>query len=160
MTSPSTYDESPEYTDSFDVSPFIANNSDLDQALGWSDPWYPLFLRTTKLNSLENSLLYSLEEELEVSEQLRSSNPRRRSGTGTSPPSGSHSSVSGVTSRKRDKPLPPIIVEDPNDTVAMKRARNTLAARKSRDERCNDLKSSRSVLQSLKQSVIIGRILL
>jgi general control protein GCN4 len=40
-----------------------------------------------------------------------------------------------VNSRKRDKPLPPIIVEDPNDTVAMKRARNTLAARKSRQRK-------------------------
>ena len=40
-----------------------------------------------------------------------------------------------MASRKRDKPLPPIIVEDPNDTVAMKRARNTLAARKSRERK-------------------------
>ena len=75
------------------------------------------------------------EEELEVSEHLRSNTSRRRSATTSSPPSGTHSSVSGVNSRKRDKPLPPIIVEDPNDTVAMKRARNTLAARKSRQRK-------------------------
>jgi hypothetical protein len=43
--------------------------------------------------------------------------------------------VSGVGSRRRDKPLPPIIVEDPHDVVAMKRARNTLAARKSRERK-------------------------
>jgi len=58
---------------------------------------------------------------------------RRKSGS--SPPSGRHSSVAGVNSRRRDKPLPPIIVEDPSDTIAMKRARNTLAARKSRERK-------------------------
>jgi hypothetical protein len=42
-----------------------------------------------------------------------------------------HSSVSGVNSRRRDKPLPPITY-DTADPVASKRARNTEAARKSR----------------------------
>ena len=37
--------------------------------------------------------------------------------------------------RRRHEPLPPIIVEDPSDTLAMKRARNTLAARKSRERK-------------------------
>ena len=46
-----------------------------------------------------------------------------------------HSSFSGVNSRKRDKPLPAITIEDPSDTVAIKRARNTMAARKSRQKR-------------------------
>ena len=41
------------------------------------------------------------------------------------------SNVAGVNARKRDKPLPPIVVDE-NDTVALKRARNTAAARKSR----------------------------
>lgn len=41
------------------------------------------------------------------------------------------SSVAGVNARKRDKPLPPIIADE-NDPVALKRARNTAAARKSR----------------------------
>ena len=48
---------------------------------------------------------------------------------------GRHSSTSGVNSRRRDKPLPAITVEDPNDVVAVKRARNTMAARKSREKR-------------------------
>jgi hypothetical protein len=133
LTSPSTYNESPEYNDNFDVSPFIGNNGDLDQALS-GDPWYPLFPQEDQdqSNNADQSPLLP-EEELEVSEHLRSS--RRRSGPASSPPSGAHSSVSGVASRKRDKPLPPIIVEDLNDTVAMKRARNTLAARKSRQRK-------------------------
>jgi general control protein GCN4 len=135
LTSPSTYNESPEYNENFDVSPFVRNNDDMGQALA-GDPWFPLFPQDDQIEQLkvEQSPLLP-EEELEVSEHLRSSTTRRRSGTGGSPPSGSHSSVSGVSSRKRDKPLPPIIVEDPNDTVAMKRARNTLAARKSRQRK-------------------------
>ena len=133
LTSPSTYNESPEYNGDFDVSPFIGGNGDLDQTLA-GDPWYPLFPQDDQLDQatkVEQSPLLA-EEELEVSEHLR--NNRRRSGTGTSPPN-SHSSISGVKSRKRDQPLPPIIVDDPNDTVAMKRARNTLAARKSRQRK-------------------------
>ncbi|KAH8775889.1 hypothetical protein BGZ57DRAFT_1016307 [Hyaloscypha finlandica] len=138
LTSPSTYNESPEWgvDDNFDVSPFVGNNNgDLDHALS-GDPWYPLFPQEDQAqpNNADQSPLLP-EEELEVSEHLRSNTSRRRSATTSSPPSGTHSSVSGVNSRKRDKPLPPIIVEDPNDTVAMKRARNTLAARKSRQRK-------------------------
>jgi hypothetical protein len=134
LTSPSTYTESPEYRDNFDVSPFIGNG-DLDHSLA-GDPWYPLFPadEQVEVSQVDSSPLLP-EEELEVSEALRSTSGRRRSGTNSSPPSGARASVSGVSSRKREKPLPPIIVEDPNDTVAMKRARNTLAARKSRQRK-------------------------
>jgi general control protein GCN4 len=137
LTSPSTYNESPEYVDGFDVSPFIGNG-DLDHSLS-GDPWYPLFPpeEQTEAPAVESSSPLLPEEELEVSEALRASasGTRRRSGTNSSPPTGSRASLSGVSARKRDKPLPPIIVEDPNDTVAMKRARNTLAARKSRQRK-------------------------
>ena len=57
------------------------------------------------------------------------SSPGESPRTGRS--SGRHSSVSGVKSRQRDKPLPPITY-DASDPVAAKRARNTEAARKSR----------------------------
>ena len=137
LTSPSTYNESPEYNDGLEASPFVGNG-DLDHSLA-GDPWYPLFPPDEQFEvpKLENSSPFLPEEELEVSETLRTSTSgtRRRSGTNSSPPSGSRSSLSGVSSRKRDKPLPPIIVEDPNDTVSMKRARNTLAARKSRQRK-------------------------
>jgi len=149
LTSPSTYNESPEYNDNFDVSPFVGNNGDLDQALS-GDPWYPLFPQDDQVEQsqpvAESPLLP--EEELEVSEHLRSA--RRRSGTASSPPSGNHASTSGVNSRKRDKPLPPIIVEDPNDTVAMKRARNTLAARKSRQRKMQKFEELEDEIAKLK----------
>ncbi|KAH8598939.1 hypothetical protein B0O99DRAFT_591547 [Bisporella sp. PMI_857] len=131
LTSPSTYNESPEYNEHFDVSPFVGDG-DLDQSLA-ADPWYPLFPESDKLDQptkVEQSPLI-IDEELEVGDALRAN--RRRSGTDSSP--GNHSSITGVKSRKRDQPLPPIIVDDPNDPVALKRARNTLAARKSRQRK-------------------------
>lgn len=145
LTSPSTYNESPEYNDNFEVSPFIHNNADLDQALS-GDPWYPLFPQDDKPDTKVDQSPLLPEEELEVVESFRSN--RRRSGSGTSPPT--HSSVSGVGSRKRDKPLPPIIVEDPNDTVAMKRARNTLAARKSRQRKMAKFEELEDEISKLK----------
>lgn len=49
------------------------------------------------------------------------------------------SAPSGVSGRRRDKPLPPIIVDDSDEVIAMKRARNTLAARKSRERKAQRL---------------------
>jgi hypothetical protein len=147
LTSPSTYNESPEYSDNFDVSPFIGNNGDIDSALA-GDPWYPLFPQDDRVEQQADHSPLQPEEELEVSESLRST--RRRSGTASSPPAGSHASVSGVNARKRDKPLPPIIVEDPNDTVAMKRARNTLAARKSRQRKMQRFEELEDEIAKLK----------
>lgn len=61
------------------------------------------------------------------------------------------SSVSGV--RKRSQPLPPIIVEDPTDTVAMKRARNTLAARKSRAKKAEKMEDMAQTIEQLQAEV-------
>ena len=66
---------------------------------------------------------------------------------------GRHSSASGVAPRRRDKPLPAITVEDPNDTVAVKRARNTLAARKSREKRVEKTESLISQVATLEKEV-------
>ena len=133
LTSPSIYNESPEFDDSFDVSPNFGT-SDFDAR---GDPWYPLFPQeqpALEQTAVEGSPAQKSEDADSVG---RASGGSGRRKSGNSPTSGTarHSSVSGVSSRKRDKPLPPIIVEDPNDNVAMKRARNTLAARKSRERK-------------------------
>ena len=60
-----------------------------------------------------------------------------------------HSSVSGVNARKRDKPLPPVTVADPNDPVCVKRSRNTMAARKSRAKKQNKMESLESTVVEL-----------
>lgn len=140
LTSPSDYNVSPEYNDDF--SPFIGTHADLDQALA-ADPWYPLFPQDDKPNNVDQSPLV-VDEDLE--ETLNSS--RRRSASSGSPTS--HSAVAGVGARKREKPLPPIIVEDQNDTVAMKRARNTLAARKSRQRKMQKFEDLEDEITKLK----------
>lgn len=135
LTSPSMYgDTSPEFGDSFDVSPNFGTG---DFEAGGNDVWYPLFPQENNTaaqvsNDAEQSPTEK-SDDMEVVE--RPSGHRRKSSTNSPSSSGRHSSVSGVNSRRRDKPLPPIIVEDPSDATAMKRARNTLAARKSRERK-------------------------
>lgn len=132
LTSPSIHNESPDF-DGYDVSPNFGN-ADFDTS---GDPWYPLFpqdVSALEKASVENSPATKSDDLESVGRS--SSSDRRKSGTS---PSTRHSSVAGVNARKRDKPLPPIVVDDPNDTVAMKRARNTLAARKSRERKAQRL---------------------
>ena len=132
LTSPSLYgDTSPDFGDGYDVSPNFGGG---DFEVSANDVWYPLFPQDVNAAPAVKPDQSPAEksDELEVSEPAVS---HRRKSAGNSPPSGRHSSVSGVNSRRRDKPLPPIIIEDPSDVVAMKRARNTLAARKSRERK-------------------------
>jgi hypothetical protein len=147
LTSPSVYNESPDFGDGYDVSP---NFGSADFADG-SDVWFPLFPPTnnnnTQVTVKPDQSPATQSDELEVVETATAGHQRRKSGN--SPPSGRHSSISGVNSRRRDKPLPPIIVEDPSDTVAMKRARNTLAARKSRERKAQRLDELEEKIEKL-----------
>ena len=131
LTSPSVYNESPDY-DGFDVSPNFGS-ADLD---GSGDPWFPLFPQDSNGQERGNLEDSPAQHSDDFDSTGRSSDAGGRKKASNSPNgSGRHSSVAGVNSRKRDKPLPPIIVEDPQDSIAMKRARNTLAARKSRERK-------------------------
>lgn len=144
LTSPSAYNESPNYLDD---SPMFGGD-----ALAQDANWFPLFPEDQVIQQplnlvdpvpelqpviLDASPLLQVEDlndvdQLELADALR--DQRRRSSC--SPQMGNKaSSTSGVGARRRNQPLPPIIVEDKNDTVAMKRARNTLAARKSRQKK-------------------------
>ena len=80
---------------------------------------------------------------------------RKRSSTIASSPliNGTrHSSVAGVNARKRDKPLPPILV-DQDDPVALKRARNTAAARKSRAKKVEEREGLEGTISALQARV-------
>jgi general control protein GCN4 len=158
LTSPSLYNGSPEFNDSYDVSPAFENG---DFGAGGADAWFPLFPQentaTQQVTTAEDSPAQD-SEELEAVEK-----PRRKSGNSPSGGHGRHSSVSGVNSRRRDKPLPPIIIDDPSDTIAMKRARNTLAARKSRERKAQRLEDLEEKIAKLEQerdhwkSMALGR---
>ncbi|KAI9814460.1 MAG: hypothetical protein M1827_003316 [Pycnora praestabilis] len=153
LTSPSIF-ESPDITDSFETSPLF-NNADTDLTGG---QWYSLFPGANGEN-VESPPVPT--EEIFDSSALASAmsltNARRRSSPGESPLGGhngrKHSSISGVNARKRDKPLPPIVVEDPNDTTAMKRARNTAAARKSRQKKVEKFEELEKYIEDLEGQV-------
>jgi hypothetical protein len=145
LTSPSMYNESPGYED-YEVSPMFGGGADVNT----SHDWFPLFPDAAPLPIQESSADESPllpAEELEVADNLR--NQRRRSGT--SPGSNKASTASGVAPRKRNQPLPPIIVDDPSDTIAIKRARNTLAARKSRQKKMERFDELENEIAKLKE---------
>lgn len=129
LTSPSIYNESPDF-DGYDVSPNF-ESADFGAP---SDAWYPLFPQDTSGPEMVNPE-DSPNPGSDADSVGNASGSSRRKSNGSPTSGGRHASVAGVNARKRDKPLPPIIVEDPNDVVAMKRARNTLAARKSRERK-------------------------
>jgi len=151
LTSPSMYNESPDYPDGYEVSPMYGGN-DLDPAM--SDPWFPLFpesggnLSAVDHSPVDDQSPLQPDEEFEVSEQRRNSQRKR---SGTSPGSAKPSATSGVSARKRNQPLPPIVVEDPSDSIAIKRARNTLAARKSRQKKMERFDELEGEIEKLKE---------
>ena len=150
LTSPSIYNASPDFGDGYDVSPdFGSNDFDPNNPVDW----FPLFPQTenqqsalSKVENIEDSPA-TQSDELEIAQSKSATSGHHRRKSSQSPPSGRHSSISGVNPRRRDKPLPPIIVDDPSDTIAMKRARNTLAARKSRERKAHRLEDLEEQLE-------------
>lgn len=138
LTSPSMYGESPDLHDSYEVSPNYGG-SDFDH--GSRDNWYSLFpdqnavSDPTPTPASKAEVSPTLESDDFEEAETTTTQSRRKSSHGKGSPSNKPSSVAGVNPRRRDKPLPPIVVEDPHDPVLMKRARNTLAARKSRERK-------------------------
>ncbi|PHH67865.1 hypothetical protein CDD80_454 [Ophiocordyceps camponoti-rufipedis] len=137
LTSPSLYNGSPEF-DNFDTSPGFGN-AELEVG---GDGWYPLFPTesngsTDQVSSLDGSPAAAADE-VEDSGGLDAKVDGLKKTSESPPVGGRHSSVAGVGARKRDKPLPPLVY-DQTDTVAAKRARNTMAARKSRERKAQRL---------------------
>lgn len=91
---------------------------------------------------------------LDVSTKMsrNGSSPGQSSSRGVSN-QGRHSSGSGVSSRRREKPLPAITVDDPHDIVAVKRAKNTLAARRSRQKRLEQSEQLMKQVEDLEEQV-------
>lgn len=136
LTSPDIGD-SPFITDSYDTSPLF-QDTDLQN----SDPWFTLFPENT--DNVSQPASNPMERAASSNSMTRSSSSstnspvvldgshRRKSSVQGSP--ATHSAANGVKARRRKGPLPPIAV-DPSDKVALKRARNTLAARDSRQRK-------------------------
>lgn len=137
LTTPgtSTYD-SPYMANSTETSPLF--NTD-DSFAEDPDKWPSLFDPIEEEDTTKGPISHFAGATPSPSSFVAPKMSRNASSPGQSSPrsshQGRHSSTSGVNSRRRDKPLPAITVEDPNDIVAVKRARNTMAARKSREKR-------------------------
>ncbi|RKU44869.1 hypothetical protein DL546_006886 [Coniochaeta pulveracea] len=161
LTSPSMYEPSPALGD-FDFSPA----SGLEDTSKWpslfpdaeqqmAQPVAPQPVPQQSIEQPSGPVVLSSPEDVHnvlAARRKSSATPARGSPKGTSP-RGRHSSVNGVSSRKRDKPLPPIVVEDPNDTTGMKRARNTLAARKSRERKVAYIESLQSEVSAKDEEI-------
>ncbi|KAI9881034.1 MAG: hypothetical protein M1830_008916 [Pleopsidium flavum] len=154
-TSPSIWD-SPDVAESFETSPLFY--SDVDLGAG-TDAWPSLF---PGASGESDEPAPDQTEDVPMSSPFvvtagTSTMSRQRSSPGQSPHTSRgtqrHSSVSGVNARKRDKPLPPITVRDPSDTVELKRARNTAAARKSRQKKVEKFEELEKQIEDLQVQV-------
>lgn len=111
--------------DSYDDSPNFDTN-DFESG----DRWFPLFS-----NDFQPPVDQPIVTKSDTSEIIGKPVQRRKSSNSNSS-MGRYSSISGVASRSLDEPLPPIIVEDPNDAVSLKQARERVeAARKSQEQK-------------------------
>ncbi|MCJ1357407.1 MAG: hypothetical protein MMC33_007403 [Icmadophila ericetorum] len=142
-------------------SPYLAMSANTSPTFGDdflpedSNDWSPLFpTETANTHPFANDPFdFDTKTEVLVAPPMsrNQSSPGQSSSRGSH--QGRHSSISGVGSRKRDKPLPPITVDDPNDTVAVKRARNTAAARKSRQKKMERFEEMEATIQELQGEV-------
>lgn len=149
LTTPSTFDGSPAFTDSWDESPLFAGH---DIPENWTTLFPDAQTNTPAQAPAVQAPAAKIEQspvtQLEDFESVETSTQSRKSSASKSP-SGRHSSVSGVNARRRGKPLPPILVEDITDTVKVKRAKNTLAARLSRERKAKRMESLEQQIQEL-----------
>ncbi|KAF2094531.1 hypothetical protein NA57DRAFT_80333 [Rhizodiscina lignyota] len=130
---------SPFGTDSYQTSPAFMTEGDFNTTS--NDNWFSLFPDSANETSVVPDPIQRTisDHSIRTSSNSSSASPaltaaqHRKSLTET-PPSARHSSVSVTKPRRRKGPLPSIEL-DPHDKVAYKRARNTLAARDSRQRK-------------------------
>ncbi|KAF6227799.1 hypothetical protein HO173_011901 [Letharia columbiana] len=134
LTTPGTsaYD-SPYMANSTETSPLFAEESFADDPEKWPSLFDPIE-EETNTGPVSHFAGASPSPTYTAPKMSRNDSSPGQSSSRSSH-QGRHSFTSGVAPKRRDKPLPAITIEDPNDTVAMKRARNTMAARKSREKR-------------------------
>jgi len=133
LTTPGSDPFDSPFAHSTDTSPIFAADHNLPAE---SDKWDPLFPADEFVGGIPAE--HSFDEyfpDLPVAPQMSRNTSSPGQSSTRSSNQGRHSKTSGVSSRRRDKPLPAIIIDDPTDSVKVKRARNTLAARKSRQKR-------------------------
>jgi len=144
FTSPLSLFDSP--SEGYDTSPLF-HADDL------AENWYPLFPDAAPSSEEGAAVVKAKQHPVDGSPSSTDSpdtSPRFRSSS-VSSSNTKRSSTSGV--RKRATPLPPIVVDNPHDIVAVKRARNTLAARKSRAKKAEKMEDMSIMIEELRAEV-------
>ena len=133
LSTPQTYTfDSPGIVHSTDTSPMFYDDDELDQD---TENWGSLF-PTDNMTDVQSSI------------ELSSPTMQR---TRSSPGSHErHPSVVGLKPRRKEKPLPPINIDDENDPVVKKRKKNTEAARKSRQKKVQRFDAMQEEIDELK----------
>lgn len=132
LETPDSYNASPLFNDSLD------NTFDFSSNCNSTSNFFPELDSLVAAPSMERTISNSSNNNPIIVHPGGPAHNRKRSSTTASPAAFARpSSVAGVGAKKRDKPLPPIMVDE-NDTVALKRARNTAAARKSRAKKVEE----------------------
>ncbi|MCJ1448931.1 MAG: hypothetical protein MMC23_009450 [Stictis urceolatum] len=140
LSTPGTTFESPYAVHSAETSPLMHADPVED-----NNEWTSLF--PGEHSPIEEDIEPSVERATALMSRATSSSGQNASTTLR------HSSVVGIKSRRRDKPLPPI-VRDPHDAPDIaKRKRNTEAARKSRAKRQNAMEALQSQVEDLQYQV-------
>jgi len=138
---------------STEVSPMFHNTDDLGAD---TSNWYSLFPdnnsepKAAAAPSMQRNDSNITDDSNDGSALILDEHNFRRKSSNNSPGHGRHSSISGVKPRRRKAPLPPIAV-DAGDKVAVKRARNTLAARESRQRKLDHLGSLEARIKELEE---------
>lgn len=155
LTSPDINNASPFGADSYQTSPAFMTEADFSTTN--ADNWFSLFPDSTHDASAVADPIQRTISDHSIQSTSSSDSPNgvasahQKSLTDT-PPSARHSSISGVKPRRRKGPLPNIEL-DPNDKVAYKRARNTLAARDSRQRKLEHVTNLESRIAELEDEV-------
>ncbi|KAI1259464.1 hypothetical protein F5Y18DRAFT_433273 [Xylariaceae sp. FL1019] len=140
LTTPSDFGD-------YELSPFAANGD-------VSENWFSLFP-----DAAPTHVATRQSPQASDGQHTSGTESRHASGSGlspTSPPSLPKASTGAGVTRRPRKLLKEIIIDDPNDTISVKRARNTLAARKSRDRKAqvlDDLEASKTTLTAENQAL-------
>ena len=159
LTSPDIKD-SPYIDSTYNPSPMFPCDGEL---IATTENWFPLFPDATDASTVAPMMERDVSNTSFGVETGSSDNSplvmdvnnlgNRRKSTDRSPAMMTrHSSTSGVSRRRRKGPLPPIEV-DPSDKVAVKRARNTLAARESRQRKLDHVNTLESRVEELEDKI-------
>ena len=137
----------------FESSPLFTDNLGVDSRN--NDPWFSLFPEcngNTSPSAPAMTRTISASSGKQVMVHPGGESRKRQSSTASPMVTGSRPSSTAGVHKKREKTLAPIVA-DPDDIVGLKRARNTAAARKSREKKVQEIERFQERIAALESEV-------